>query len=145
MAVAATVTATVAATAAVTATVAATAPPFTRSSRPLFPPARGLGPGLEQLAHHVCWQRLRAEARRLAMRAARVKAEILASEAGAHLGAVLHIEDVDAESAGRRGSSHYPTDAELADDSEDADEVRAWNPGHIDVAAAVLVTWALLA
>ena len=88
---------------------------------------------------------VRADARRMAMRAARAKAEILAGEAGARLGAVLHIEDVDAESAGRRGSSHYPADEDLTEDAADTDDVRAWNPGHITVAAAVMVTWALLA
>jgi uncharacterized protein len=87
---------------------------------------------------------VRAEARRMAMRAARAKAEVLAGEAGTHLGAVLHIEDVDAEGQGRRGSSHYPADVDLTEAAEEAEEVRAWNPGHITVAAAVMVTWALL-
>lgn len=78
---------------------------------------------------------LRARARKDAVRAARRKAELYAEAAGARLGRLLHIEDVDSENPlASRYRSHAvdapPTDADLA-------------PGQVVVQAAVLLGFAL--
>ncbi len=81
-------------------------------------------------------QALRAEARRKAVAAARAKAELYAEAADIRLGAVLHIEDVDAEQTGERYRSHsaYASDASLEQDLA---------PGHIVVNAAVILGFAI--
>jgi uncharacterized protein len=84
---------------------------------------------------------VRKEARERAVKASRLKAEELAAAAGAKLGAVLHIEDVNADDFGRR--SHLP-DVDLTEHEERAAVVEAHNPGSISVAAAVMACYALL-
>jgi uncharacterized protein YggE len=84
---------------------------------------------------------VRKEARERAVKAARTKAEELASAAGGKLGAVLHIEDVNADEFGRR--SHLP-DLDLTENEERAAVVEAHNPGSISVAAAVMACFAIV-
>ncbi len=81
---------------------------------------------------------LREQARQSAVHSARLKAEGFAAAAGARLGGVLHIEDVNADELSRR--SHLP-DIDLASHDEAGGEGR----GSIVVAAAVLCTFSLLA
>lgn len=81
---------------------------------------------------------LRAEARASAVRAARAKAESLAAAAGARLGAVLHLEDINPEDTSRR--SHAP-DIDLTGD--DPEVAGAHDPGAITIAAAVMACFAL--
>ncbi|MFF4539295.1 SIMPL domain-containing protein [Streptomyces aureus] len=79
---------------------------------------------------------LRDEARRRAVAAARRKAEVYAEACGVRLGPVVHIQDVDPESVGRR--SHG---GRLGGDPEN-DGVFA--PGAVRVEAAVLLGFGLL-
>lgn len=81
---------------------------------------------------------LRAQARRLAVVAAKKKAENYAQAAGAKLGALLHIEDVNPDDLGRGG--HGPN-IDLSQHSEEAPE--ALPPGSITIAAAVMVGYAI--
>lgn len=83
---------------------------------------------------------LRDEARKGAVLAARRKAGVYADAAGARVGHVLHIEDVNAEDVGRR--SHM-ADVDLAGHDESALS-GADNPGSIVIAAAVMACFALL-
>lgn len=79
---------------------------------------------------------LRAEARRKAVAAARRKAELYADAAGVRVGAVLHIDDVDADNPGNqvyRGHSSYTGTASEEDLA----------PGHVVVSAAVMVGFAI--
>ena len=78
---------------------------------------------------------LRADARRKAVAAARAKAELYAEAAGARIGAVLHIEDVDPE---QPGTSRYRSHAEAA-----ATTAQDLAPGHIVVSAAVILGYAV--
>ncbi|MFF2428217.1 SIMPL domain-containing protein [Streptomyces mirabilis] len=78
---------------------------------------------------------LRDEARRLAVDAARRKAEVYAEAAGVPLGTVLHIQDVDAESWEMRGHRGHgggggSSEGDLA-------------PGMVEVHAAVLLGFSL--
>jgi uncharacterized protein YggE len=84
---------------------------------------------------------VRREARERAVKASRTKAEELAKAAGATLGAVLHIEDVNADDFGRR--SHLP-DLDLTEHEERTAAVEAHDPGSISVAAAVMACFALV-
>lgn len=84
---------------------------------------------------------VRKEARDRAVKASRLKAEELATAAGAKLGAVLHIEDINADEFGRR--SHLP-DVDLTEHDERAAAVEAHNPGSISVAAAVMACYAIV-
>jgi uncharacterized protein YggE len=84
---------------------------------------------------------LRAEARQRAVRSARAKAEELAGAAGAKLGAVLHLEDVNPEDMSRR--SHAP-DIDLTEHDQDAAVPTAHDPGSITIAAAVMACFALV-
>ena len=84
---------------------------------------------------------VRKEARERAVKAARNKAEELARAAGATLGAVLHLEDINADDFGRR--SHLP-DIDLTENEERPHAVEAHNPGSISVAAAVMACFALV-
>lgn len=79
---------------------------------------------------------LRAEARRQAVAAARNKARLYAEAAGARLGPVVHIEDVDPEHAGvERYRAHAAgSEASAADLA----------PGHVVVSAAVIVGSAII-
>lgn len=78
---------------------------------------------------------LRASARRQAVAAARAKAELYAQAAGARLGPVMHIDDVDPERAG----------AELYRARGTGDEASAQDlaPGHVVVSAAVMLGFAI--
>jgi uncharacterized protein YggE len=82
---------------------------------------------------------LRKDARARAVAAARAKAEQYAAAAGAKLGAVLHIEDVNPDEMSRR--SHMP-DVDMAAEEQ---ETEAHNPGAIALAGAVMMSFALLA
>jgi len=84
---------------------------------------------------------VRRDARERSVRAARAKAEELARAAGARLGAVLHIEDVNADDMTRR--SHLP-DIDLSAHDEAAPSPEPHAPGSITVAAAVMACFALL-
>lgn len=84
---------------------------------------------------------VRGEARERAVRAARAKAEELAAAAGAKLGPVLHLEDINADDHGRR--SHLP-DIDHAMHDDRAGEPQVENPGSIMVAAAVMACFALV-
>ncbi|GLW47919.1 SIMPL domain-containing protein [Streptomyces sp. NBRC 14336] len=78
---------------------------------------------------------LRDEARRRAVAAARRKAEVYADAAGVHLGPVVHIQDVDAESYEfRQYRGHSTGGAASANDLA---------PGMVQVAAAVLLGFSL--
>lgn len=83
---------------------------------------------------------VRDEARKGAVLAAKRKAGVYADAAGAIVGPVLHIEDVNAEDASRR--SHM-ADVDLASHDESSLS-GADNPGSIVVAAAVMVCFGLL-
>jgi uncharacterized protein YggE len=85
-------------------------------------------------------RQIRADARAKAFAHARAKAEIYASSAGARLGNVLHIEDLNPETMSR-GHSNYVADLDLSDDSA---ERTATNPGSIVVTAAVMACFAIL-
>jgi uncharacterized protein YggE len=85
---------------------------------------------------------LRAEARRRAVQAARIKAENYCGAAGVALGKVIHIEDVDPdEMRGRRG---HGADLDLSEHDETCEPAAAYNPGSLVVEAAVMVGFALL-
>jgi uncharacterized protein YggE len=84
---------------------------------------------------------LRAEARQRAVRSARAKAEELAAAAGAKLGAVLHLEDVNPDEMSRR--SHMP-DVDLTAHDQEGDAPSAHDPGSITIAAAVMACFALV-
>jgi uncharacterized protein YggE len=78
---------------------------------------------------------LRAEARRLAVAAARRKADLYAEAAGVRLGAVVHIDDVDPEQLERdqyhgHGSGGAASAQDLA-------------PGHVVVSAAVILGFSI--
>lgn len=83
---------------------------------------------------------LRDEARKGAVLAAQRKARIYAEAAGASVGPVAHIEDVNADDVSRR--SHM-ADVDLAGHDE-SPLSGADNPGSIVVAAAVMVCFSLL-
>lgn len=78
---------------------------------------------------------LRAQARRLAVAAARSKAELYAEAAGVRLGAVIHIDDVDSE------GSIYAYRGHSARGGESSPEDFA--PGHVVVAAAVILGFSI--
>ncbi|WP_418957963.1 SIMPL domain-containing protein [Streptomyces tritici] len=79
--------------------------------------------------------RLRDEARRRAVAAARRKAEVYAEACGVPLGPVVHIQDVDPESLGVRShGSRVGGDAELEG---------VFAPGSVRVEAAVLLGFGL--
>jgi uncharacterized protein YggE len=83
---------------------------------------------------------LREQARRGAVASARVKAEQYCLAAGARLGPVLHIEDVNPDELTRR--SHMP-DIDLSA-HDDASPNEPHNPGSIVIAGAVMVCHAIL-
>lgn len=82
---------------------------------------------------------LRKTARVRAVESAREKAEIYCKAAGVGVGRVLSIEDVNPDSL-RGGESHV----KWAVDSDDAAEVRAFDPGAISVNGAVKVSYAIV-
>jgi uncharacterized protein YggE len=77
---------------------------------------------------------LRDEARRKAVAAARRKAEVYAEAAGVPLGAVIHVQDVDAESYGFRGRGHGGGGGNSPGDLA---------PGMVEVSAGVLLGFSL--
>jgi uncharacterized protein YggE len=81
---------------------------------------------------------LRAIARRLAVAAAREKAELYCGAAGVAVGSVLAIEDVNPEALAGRSEGHTYREAAPADD---AGEPGATDPGAITVGAAVNVVY----
>lgn len=84
---------------------------------------------------------LRRDARMRAVEAARAKAEDYVKAAGATLGAVLHLEDVNPEDTSRR--SHMPdVDLTAHDDATTGGE--AQNPGGIVIAGAVMACFAIV-
>lgn len=79
---------------------------------------------------------LRAEARRQAVTAARNKAALYAEAAGARLGHVVHIDDVDPENAGfERYRAHGAGGQASAEDLA---------PGHVVVSAAVILGFSII-
>ena len=78
---------------------------------------------------------LRAEARRQAVAAARDKAALYAEAAGVRLGPVVHIDDVDPESAGAERDRGHGMGGEAS--AEDL------APGHVVVSAAVIVGFSI--
>jgi uncharacterized protein YggE len=81
---------------------------------------------------------LRAQARTRAIQAARKKAEGFAAAATISLGHVMHIEDVNPDDLkSRRG---HGADLDLTDD-ETASDAQAYDPGAIEIAAAVMVAF----
>ena len=74
---------------------------------------------------------LRAEARRRAVTAARLKAELYAQAANVRLGPVLHIDDVDPENT---RAERYRSHSSYADAA--AEDLA---PGHVVVSAAVVL------
>ena len=79
---------------------------------------------------------LRAEARRQAVAAARNKAGLYAEAAGARLGPVVHIDDVDPENVGfERYRGHEVGGQALAEDLA---------PGHVVVSAAVILGFSII-
>ena len=79
---------------------------------------------------------LRAEARRQAVAAARNKATLYAEAAGARLGHVVHIDDVDPENV---GFERYR--AQGAGGEASAEDLA---PGHVGVSAAVILGFSLI-
>jgi uncharacterized protein YggE len=82
---------------------------------------------------------LREDARRQAVAAARRKAEVYCDAAGCHLGAVLHVEDVDPETAVWAGR-----DAPRIASPLEASDAGSLGSGSLSVTAAVLVAYAIL-
>jgi uncharacterized protein YggE len=78
----------------------------------------------------------RAQARMQAVQAAREKAELYCEAAGAQLGRVLHIEDVNPDRL-RGGEGHMSRETPLDDDGP----ARAFDPGSITVGGAVQVLY----
>jgi uncharacterized protein len=91
--------------------------------------------------HTTRLQELRDEARRLAIAAARRKAEVLATAAGARVGNVLHIEDLnpDVLMATRAHGEVAP-----AANAEEDISAGAFRSGSLIVAASVLVSFAMI-
>jgi uncharacterized protein len=79
---------------------------------------------------------LRAEARRQAVTAAQNKAQLYAEAAGARLGPVVHIDDVDPDSAGlERYRGHGASGQASAEDMA---------PGHVVVSAAIILGFSII-
>lgn len=85
---------------------------------------------------------LRRDVRMRAVAAARAKAEEYVRAAGATLGAVLHLEDVNPDDMSRR--SHMP-DVDLSAHEDGAPDGEVQNPGGIVVAGAVMACFAIVA
>jgi uncharacterized protein YggE len=84
---------------------------------------------------------IRAKARRLAVAAAQEKAQIYADAAGVSVGHVLHIQDVNPQVLQGRGEGHVQREPVIDNDSEK----QTLDPGAIEVGAAVLVGFSLIA
>lgn len=81
----------------------------------------------------------RAEARRRAVAAARLKAENYCEAAGGCVGEVLHLEDVNPEALSGRHAGHVRTELP-PDDDENACAI---DPGAIVIGGAVLVSFSI--
>ena len=88
-------------------------------------------------------KKLRADARAMAMAAAREKADLYATAAAVHLGKVIHIQDVNPEVMKTlnqlRGHGAAPAKPEF--DVEGG--AQTFDPAAIDIMAAVLVAYAI--
>jgi uncharacterized protein len=84
---------------------------------------------------------IRAEARRMAMSAAREKAENYCAAGGVELGQILHIEDINPLTL-QAGMARGAHGAGINFNDYD-DDVRAFDPSLIEVGAAVLVCYEL--
>jgi uncharacterized protein YggE len=82
---------------------------------------------------------VRANARRLAIVAAREKAQIYADAAGVAIGQVIHIEDVNPQVLQGRGEGHVQREPVVDNDSDK----QTLDPGAIEVGAAVMVAFSL--
>lgn len=82
---------------------------------------------------------IRARARRLAIVAAREKAEIYAEAAGVSIGSVLHIQDVNPQVLQGRGEGHVRREPVVDNDSAN----QTLDPGAIEVGAAVMMAFSL--
>ncbi len=80
---------------------------------------------------------IRAEARRSALEAAREKAVNYCQAAGVDLGPAVHIEDVDPDILELSRGEHRAAVTQ----SDDEEPVKAFDPGSIVVAAAVMVAF----
>lgn len=85
------------------------------------------------------FKELRAEARRMAVQAARAKAELYCAAAGVAPGAVVSIEDVNPESLANRSEGHHVSPPAVT--VEDTADPGPMNPGAISVAAAVRIRY----
>lgn len=85
-------------------------------------------------------QEKRAQAREMAIDAAREKAGALCQAAGVHLGDVVHIEDQNPAILRLKDSPHQRVEIPI-----DETEPGAFSPSSIVVAAAVVVSFSLLA
>jgi uncharacterized protein len=83
---------------------------------------------------------LRMEARRRAIGAAREKAEIYCTAAGVTLGPTIHIEDLNPDMGQLKERGHMQAAEPTLGDEE---ALSAFNPGSIEVAAAVQVAYEL--
>lgn len=83
----------------------------------------------------------RTEARRQAVSAAREKAKVYCDAAGATLGRVVHIEDVNPESLTGMREGHAQNRVPVADD--ETVTISALDPSSIVIAAAVLVVYSI--
>lgn len=86
---------------------------------------------------------LRAEARRRAVEAARRKAEIYCEAAGARIGGVIHIEDVNPETGLHRAGG-VQDEAALSPEDESEVSPGGLQPGSLVITAAVMITFSLL-
>lgn len=86
-------------------------------------------------------KKLRAEARSMAMSAAKEKALLYANAAGIRLGKVIHIEDVNPEELSERPTGHHPQPPTPEFDDESG--AQAFDPAAISIHAAVLVAYAI--
>jgi uncharacterized protein len=91
---------------------------------------------------------LRAQARRTAVEAARVKAENYCLAAQVKLGRVIHIEDVNPDIPnffGRRYEGHA-TNQNVMDQlgTGDVEDIKAFNPGSITINAAVYLSFSIV-
>ena len=85
---------------------------------------------------------LRSEARRKAVEAAIEKAENYCLAAHVKLGGVIHIEDVNPDTLGRRYEGHMISQNEVnLLGPHEAEDLQAFNPGGISIAAAVLMSF----
>jgi uncharacterized protein len=89
---------------------------------------------------------LRAQARRLAVEAAKEKAVLYSQAAGVRLGSIIHIQDVNPQILQKNRLGHFQArgQEQMQEDLVDHDAGKqTLDPGAIEVAAAVLVAFSL--